>query len=203
MRRVWTMLICLSLTALVFGAPPALAAAPAGADHGEPQLISGPSAGLVTAVTTLVIFALLLALLGRFAWGPIVTGLKAREDKIRGDIADAEEARRKAEATLKDYTQQLAAAEDRVRELLAKATADGEQLATNIRMKAQQEAEEVKERAHKDIDTAKNAAIVEIYDHAANLAVTGAEKILRRNLNADDQRDLLRRGLDELQTIKA
>lgn len=172
-------------------------------EHGEtPELIRGPQAGLVTAITTLIVFALLLAVLGKYAWGPIASGLKQREDKIRKDIADAEAARARAEQTLRDYSAKLASAENEVREMINKATADAERAATGIRTRAQQEAEETKERAIRDIDAAAKQAMAEVYEQTATLATGVAEKILRRNLNADDQRDLVNQSLEQLQTIK-
>jgi F-type H+-transporting ATPase subunit b len=86
--------------------------------------------------------------------------------------------------------------------MLAKAQSDGEKLATNIRMQAQQEAEEAKERAQRDIEASKNAAIAEIRNETAELATSIASKILRRNLNPDDQRQLVKESLEQLQTIK-
>ena len=200
MRRKWTTtLTTLALTAM--SAAPVFAAAAADGGHSEPELIAPPAAGLIPAVTTLIIFCLLLAILGKYAWGPIASGLKAREEKIRRDIADAEAARARAEETLRQYNAQLAAAEERVRELLGKATADGERLATNIRMKAQQESEEIKERANRDIEASRDAAVRQVREEAVSVAIAAAEKILRRNLNPDDQRDLVRGSLDQLETI--
>lgn len=156
---------------------------------------------LAPAVWVIVIFLIMLAILYKTAWKNVLAGLKKREQRIRQDIADAEEARKKAEETLRQYTQQLADAESRVRDMLTKATADGERLATNIRMQAQNEAEQIKERAEKDIEAAKNAAIDEIYEKTVDLATFAAEKIIGRNLNAEDQKDLVRRSLDQLPTL--
>jgi F-type H+-transporting ATPase subunit b len=170
----------------------------------EPKLMPEPEAPqILTTVVTLVIFLALVAILSKYAWGPIVSGLKAREDKIRKDIREAEEARLRAERTLKQHQAQLDAAGQQVRDLLAKASADAQQLATSIRMNAQQEAEESKERATKEIEAAKNQALAEIYEQTAVLATTVAEKILRRNLNADDQRDLVRSSLEQLKGANA
>ena len=195
--------------AVFSAAPAAFAAASAGsqgspAGPGEPKLI--PEMGgtqILTTLITLIVFLGLVVILSKYAWGPIVSGLKAREDKIRRDIRDAEEARAQAEATLKKYQAQLATAEQSVLDLLAKASADAQQLATSIRANAQQEAEEAKERATKEIEAAKNQAVGEIYDQAATLGTTIAEKILRRNLNADDQQDLVRSSLEQLRTVNA
>ncbi len=158
---------------------------------------------LAPAVWTLVIFVILLAILYPTAWKKVLAGLKAREERIRQDIADAEAARKKAETTLREYTQQLAAAEARVRDMISSATVEGEKVATNIRMQAQQEAEEAKERAQRDIEAAKNLAIREVHEQTALLATSIAEKILRRTLNADDQRDLVRQSLEQLQTVSS
>lgn len=169
----------------------------------EPSLLRGPKESVITAVTTLVVFLALVAVLGKFAWGPIASGLQAREDKIRKDIADAEAARLRAEQTLKEYSARLAAAEAQIRNMLAKAQSDAEGVAAGIKVKAQQDAEEIKERATKEIDASKNAALAELHEHAATLATSVAEKILRRQITVDDQRELVRSSLDELASVAA
>ena len=156
---------------------------------------------IATAVWVLVIFVVMLAILYKTAWKNVLAGLKAREQRIRKDIADAEAARAKAEATLREYNAQLATAEGKVREMISAAAIEGERISTQIKMQAQQECETAKERATKDIETAKKQAIQEIYAEAANLSTNIAEKILRRNLNADDQRDLISRSLEQLQGV--
>jgi F-type H+-transporting ATPase subunit b len=130
-----------------------------------------------------------------------MAGLKAREQKIRGDIAEAEAARAKSEATLREYNAQLASAEGRVRDLINGATADAQRIAAQIRAQGEQEAQEAKERATREIEAAKKQALDEIYQQTAVLATSVAEKILRRNLNPDDQRDLVARSLDQVQNI--
>jgi F-type H+-transporting ATPase subunit b len=165
-------------------------------EAGDPQTF-------YAAVWVLVIFVVMLAILYPTAWKNVLAGLKAREERIRKDIADAEAARARAEATLKEYNTQLAAAESRVRDMLAKATADGEVIAANIRTRAQQEAEDTRERAMRDIDAARDQAVAQIHEQAAVLATSVAEKILRRNLNPDDQRDLVAQSLSQVETLGA
>ena len=155
----------------------------------------------MSALWVVIIFLVLLAVLYPTAWKNVLAGLKAREERIRKDIAEAEAARAKAEATLREYGAQLAAAEGKVREMLSAATKDGERIATEIRMRAQKEAEEAKTRATREIESAKTQALGEIYQKAAELSTSIAEKILRRNINAEDQKDLVKRSLDELQTV--
>jgi F-type H+-transporting ATPase subunit b len=168
----------------------------------EGAVLSPINQGLVSALTTLVVFLLLLVVLTKFAFGPIAAGLKKREDKIRFDIEAAEKARADAERALANYNQQLATAQSQVQSLISQASADAEKLATNIKMRAQQEAEEARSRTLKEIDQARSAAVAEIHEQAAVLATTVAEKILRRSINADDQRDLVAASLAELKSAR-
>jgi F-type H+-transporting ATPase subunit b len=181
------------------------AGAHAGGEHEKAPLLPDPTSGetWMQALWVIIIFLVLLAVLYPTAWKSVLAGLKKREERIRKDIADAEAARARAEATLKEYNAQLATAETRVRDMLAKATTDGEAIAATIRTRAQQEAEETRERAMRDIDAARDQAVNQIHEQAAVLATNVAEKILRRNLNPDDQRDLVAQSLDQLQTVGA
>lgn len=172
-----------------------------GHEKGEIMPDATKSSSILQAVWVIAIFLIMLAILYPTAWKNVLAGLQAREQRIRGAIAEAEAARTKAEATLRDYNQQLATAEQRVRDLIAGAQADGERIAAQIRLRGEQEAQEAKERATREIDAARKQAVAEIYDQAAQLSTSIAEKILRRNLNADDQRDLVARSLDQVQNL--
>jgi F-type H+-transporting ATPase subunit b len=175
-------------------------------EEAKPPLLP-PLSGAASAQTymqgvwVVIIFIVMLAVLYPTAWKNVLAGLKKREERIRNDIADAEAARAKAEASLKEYNARLATAETQVRDLLTRAAADAEKLASGIRMRGQQEAEEVKERALKDIDASRQQALAEIYEQTANLSTSIAEKILKRNLNADDQRELVNESLKQLQSL--
>jgi F-type H+-transporting ATPase subunit b len=156
-----------------------------------------------SAIWVLVIFLGVVILLYKTAWKNVLAGLKAREDRIRSAITDADAARVKGEETLKEYNTQLGTAAAQVRELLSQATMDAEKIAAGIKMRAQQEAEEIKEKAMKEIESGKKQALTEIYEQTANLSTSIAEKILKRNLNADDQRDLVSQSLEQLQSVQA
>lgn len=173
--------------------------------EGDERLVPIPPSRdtIVSAVWVLIIFCVMLAILYKTAWKQVLAGLKAREQRIRQDITDAEAARTRAESTLREYNTQLAGAEGRVREMLAKASADAEKIATSIRMQAQQEAEEIKERTSRELDAARKQAMAEFRQYAATVATSAAEQILRRNLNEQDQLDLVNRSLDQLESVNA
>jgi F-type H+-transporting ATPase subunit b len=156
---------------------------------------------LMSSIWVLAIFLVVVIILHRTAWKNVMAGLKAREDRIRKAIADADAARAKAEAQLAEYNKQLATAEQKGRDMISQAGIDAERIATNIKMKAQQELEEAKEKAAKEIEAAKRVALNEIYEQTANLATAVAEKIIRRNLNANDQKDLVSQGLEEFKSV--
>lgn len=165
-------------------------------DHGRKHEVIEFDAA--NAVWVLIIFGILLAVLYPTAWKQILASLKAREERIRKDIADAEASRQRAEQTLREYEQQLAGAEEKVRQMMTTAAADAEKIATGVRMKAQQEAEEIKERTGRDLEAARKAAVNEFRQFAADVATKAAEQIIRRNLNADDQREIVNRSLEQL-----
>ena len=193
----------MALGASAMMAAPVLAEEAAKPNVMPPLSGEGSSQTYAQAVWVMIIFVILLAILYPTAWKNVLAGLKKREEKIRAAIADADTARAKSEAALKEFNTQLATAESQAREVLSKAATEAEQLASGIRTRAQQEAEEIKERAVKEIESSKQQALTEIYAASADLATSIAEKILRRNLNADDQRDLVQQSLDELQSVHA
>jgi F-type H+-transporting ATPase subunit b len=167
-------------------------------EHAKPGLLD---ANFFSALWVVIIFLVLLIILYPTAWKNVLAGLKAREQRIRQDIADAEAARAKSEATLREYQSQLATAEQKVRDMIAAATAQGEQVANNIRARAEQESQDIKDRSMRDIDSARKQALADIYAQAADLSTKIAEKIIRRNLNAEDQRELVEQSLEELQSV--
>lgn len=177
----------------------------AAADDHKPQaLVPDPTDPKIQlqALWVVILFVVLLAVLYPTAWKQVLAGLKAREGRIRKDIADAEAARARADETLKTYTAQLQAAEDKVRDMINRATAEGEKIAASIKAHAQAEGEETKERAQRDIEAAKNQAITDIYQQTATLATSIAEKIIRKTLSPDDHRDLVNRSLEQVQSAQ-
>ena len=163
-------------------------------DEGVPGLI--PPVDLATwQVITFVIF---LAVLGKFAWGPLQAGLETREAKIRQDIADAEAQRLKAEQLLKDYESRLAKTQDEVREILAEARRDAEHARQEIVAAAQQEADTTRRRAIEDIQRSKDQALTELFDFVSANAVAAAEQVVQRSLTGEDHERLVREALEQL-----
>ncbi len=149
------------------------------------------------AIYTFVMFLLLVAILWKFAWGPIATALDKREENIRKDITDAEAARVKAEEMLAAHAEKLEKVQDEVREILAEARRDAEHTKQEIINVAQKEAEATKDRAIGEIDRAKDAALTELFDTMASQVTEATEHVLGRALNADDQERLIQDAMSQ------
>ena len=134
----------------------------------------------------------MLAILYPTAWKNVLAGLKAREERIRRDIADAEAARAKAEATLKEYN--AAARHRRGRRSATcspRRTADGEQIADEIRMRgAAGSRGDQGARDHATSSRPQAGRRARSTTRPPSSRRASPRRSSRRNLNADDQRDL-------------
>lgn len=149
------------------------------------------------ALCTFAVFVLLLALLFVFAWKPIMAALEKRESGIAARIEEAERGAQKAAETLQQYEAKLAAAAGEAAEIVAKGRKDAEAVAERVRDEAHQDAERARERAVADIDTAKNAALRQLTEQGADLAVLLAGRIVRREISADEHATLISDALEQ------
>lgn len=135
------------------------------------------------AIWTAVVFLLLFVVLYKFAWKSLAEALDRREQSISDNIAAAQRSNEEAQRHLAEYERKLAAAQDEVRGILDEARRDAEQTQREILATAAEEAEAIKERSKREIETATAAALKEIADHSARLAVELAGKILHVELD--------------------
>ncbi len=168
--------------------------------------IQGPIAttkqGIATALTALVVFALVFAILAVKVWPKITAGLDERADKIKAEIEAAENARKQAKDALAQYEASLAQARTEASKMIEQTKAQQSQLAAELRAKSEIELSAMRERAVKEIQQAKQAAVAELYADATNLATMVAGKILKREINAQDQQRLVEESLGQLQGLR-
>jgi len=145
-----------------------------------PELIWG---GLAFAI---VAFALM-----KFAFPALKKSLKAREDKIRGDIEGAERARREAEEGKARYEAQLGDARTEANRIIEEARVAAEQVRQDLIAKAEAEAAETRSRAQDDIRLAEERAMSDLQHRVADISIELAEKIVGRSLDRDAQRELV------------
>jgi F-type H+-transporting ATPase subunit b len=168
----------------------------AGAEHGEPGLFSG---NLGNAVWTLVVFAVLLVFLGKFAWGPILSALQGREEFIRDSLEQAKTAREEAEARLAEYEAKLATARQEVDAMLEEGRRDNAAMRRREEEQAREETEKMLARARREIDIAKETAVKDLFDRATQLSVEVAGRILEREVSAADHGRLIDDAISALE----
>lgn len=143
------------------------------------------------AIFTFIVFLILLVVLRKFAWGPIMTALERREHNIAEHISQAERNHEQARQLLAEYEQKLAGAANEVRELLDEARRDAESTKQTILAEARSGAEAEKARALRDIESATDAALESLARKSSELAVELAGKIVQTKLSAEDHARLI------------
>lgn len=155
------------------------------------------------AVTTLVVFLIAFGFLYVKVWPKIIKALDDRERKIREDIESAETAREQAKAALAAYEEELAGAREEAGKIIAKAKVDAKAVAEQLRTRNETELTEMRDRATREIETAKRIALTELHGEAANLAAEIAGKILQRQITPQDQQRLIDESLRELTSLRS
>ena len=179
------------LTAL---AVPTLATA---AEHGEeaPSLFAGD---LGNSFWTALIFVLVLVILSKFAWGPILETLQARETFIREALETAKRDREEAEARLRQYEERLAQARTEASAIVEEGRRDAVVVKQRIEEEARHEADKMIERARREIQIATETATKDLYLVAARLSTEMAGRILGREITPQDHERLITESLDGL-----
>jgi len=149
------------------------------------------------AICTAIVFLLTLFILRKFAWGPISAGLEKREQSIADNIATAENAAEEARKLTAHYEEKLTGAADEVRAILDEARRDAEHTGQQIVEKAQAKAAEESQRLLREVEQAKQAALREISDRSADLAISLAGKIVAKELKTEDHAALIRNDLSK------
>jgi F-type H+-transporting ATPase subunit b len=148
-----------------------------------------PGIGLI--VWTTFTFILLLILLGKFAWKPILTAIKTREEGIEDALAKAENALNDMRELKSNNEKILADARAERDNLLKEARDTKDAIIAEAKAKSQSEAERIMSSAREQINNEKNAAVAELKNQVAILSIEIAEKILRSELSNDEKQKAL------------
>lgn len=150
-----------------------------------------------TLIFSLLIFGILLAVLAKYAWKPIMEGLAAREKGISDQIDGARLAHEEANSQLATYQAKLAGADDEAAAVIAEARKDAIVAKEKIMADAAMEAQRTRDRAMADIETAKNAAVRELAESSVDSAVALAGSIVGRSLDKKDHSDLIEKSMKQ------
>ena len=161
------------------------------------------SGDLGNMIWTLVIFALVLFVLGKYAWGPILDGLQSREKFIRDSLSEARADREAAEARLKEYEARLAEARAEASAIVDEGKRDAEVVRQTIEDSAKDEAGKIVARARREIDLAKEAAVQEIYGLTGELAIDIASRVIRKELDPQDHERLIDEAAQKIREARS
>lgn len=146
----------------------------------------------------LLAFAVLLLLLRKYAWGPLMGVMKKREEHIAGEIDSAEKSRKEAESYLAKQTEELKAARVEAQSIIEAARKQSELQSEQIIATARDEADKLKESALAEIAQEKQLAIATLRNEVANLSVQIASKVIAKELDEKNQRKLINDYLQEV-----
>jgi F-type H+-transporting ATPase subunit b len=157
-----------------------------------------PNVGL--AVWTILTFVVVLLVLRRYAWKPILGAMEARERGIRKLLDDAERAREEADALLEQYRKQLAEARAEGQRILAEGKSAAERVREEMLARAKKEAEGVVQRAGTEIDLERQKALAEIREQAVDLAISAAGKVIEEDVDDERHRRIVEDYLREIES---
>lgn len=166
-------------------------------DHGEEGGgLFNINAGL--SIWTVTIFVSLLFVLWKFAWGPILSAVEAREKGIQNALDEARNRQDEAQKLLEEHKAQLADARRQAQEILTEGREAGDRLRKEMEVKAREESEGILERARAEIQREKEAAVDDLRRESVELALAAASKLLSARLDSEQDRKLVMEYVDGL-----
>ena len=164
------------------------------------SFVLGAAAGGVewgTTIVTLATFVILLALLKKFAWGPLKEVMDKRERDINKYIDDAEQAKINAQKLEEENRKTLKETQDEVQRILDDAKIQARKQHEEIIHEANVRANGMIETAQSEINSEKERALADINNQVSELSVLIASKVLRKEISEQDQKDLVEKYLKE------
>jgi F-type H+-transporting ATPase subunit b len=154
-----------------------------------------PDPGLF--IWTILTFLVLLTLLARFAWGPLLKALESRQEAIRKSLEDAERAKQELARLHEESAQIIRTARAEAAAVIAQSRTDADRLREEMRQKARAEAGGIVRNAERQIEMQTDRALQQIRQEAVELSVMIASKLLQRNVSAEDNERLIDEALKQ------
>lgn len=149
-------------------------------------------------LTTLVGFLLMVWILSKYAWGPILDLLDQRREKIEKDYTDAEQTLESAKGLEAGFEAKLVDIKVLERERVQEAVKRGEELSDNIVAKARSDAQTTREKSLQDLEIESQKAQIQLRDDVVGMALGAAEKVINAKLDDAEQRRLIQEYIDDL-----
>jgi F-type H+-transporting ATPase subunit b len=157
-----------------------------------------PDPGLF--IWTIVTFLVLLTLLAKFAWGPLLAALESRQALIRKSLDDAAQAKTDLERLNVEAAQIIQQARVDADGIIAQSRVDGDRLREELRTKARSEADHIVKNAERQIQLETNRALEQLRHEAVDLSMMIASKILQRNVSKADNERLIDEAIKQVES---
>ena len=148
-----------------------------------------PDPGLF--IWTIVVFLVLLTLLAKFTWGPLLKALEQRQAAIRKSLDDAQQAKQELERLQQQSEKIIRDARVEADAIISRSRGDAERLREEMKQKARAEADTIVKSAERQIQLETGRALQQIRREAADLSVLIASKIIQRNISKEDNERLI------------
>ena len=154
-------------------------------------------------IWTIITFLLVLFLLSKFAWKPLLKVLQEREDEIKSSLKDAEVAKTELEKVNLESEKILNNARAEARKIQAESKSVSENQRDEIIHKAKDEAKKIVANAESQIKMEKDLAIKQIQEKVVDLTFSISEKVIKKNLTTDDNKKIIKDSLKNLEKFDA
>jgi len=156
-----------------------------------------PDPGLF--IWTIITFLVLLALLAKFAWTPLLTALEGRQESIRKSLDDAQQAKQELERLHHESAQIIRQARLDAESIVTQSRTDAARLREELRQRAKAEADGIVKNAERQIQLETTRALQQIRHEAVDLSVSIASKLLQRNVSKEDNERLIAEALKQVE----
>jgi F-type H+-transporting ATPase subunit b len=160
-----------------------------------------PDPGLY--IWTIIVFLVLLALLAKFAWKPLLDALDSRQQSIRTALDDARKAKQELQGIHAESAKLLAQARTEAAEIVSRSRSDADRFREEMKEKARAEAAAFTRNAERSIELETTRALQQIRQEAVDLSVGIASKILQRNVSKEDNERLIEETFRQLEATRA
>ncbi len=154
-------------------------------------------------VWTIITFLILLGLLSKFAWKPLLHALEKRENEIVRSLKDAEKARKELDRLTSEGDEIIAKARSEAQAIVGEGKKAADQLKESTLSKAKETAAANLDDAKEQIKMEKEKAIAEIKGEVVGLSLSIAEKLVKKNLNEEDNKSLINESLKNIKGYEA
>jgi len=200
MRRLWpAVCVWLNAAAMILASEGTSAAEGEGAaEKAPPSLFTGTWA---ESFWTLLWFGLLLVVLWKLAWKPLLKGLQARQDHIQKEIDDAEKTHQQDQQVLSEYRSKLADAERQGRDIINQRVKQAQVEAKEVENQNRKQIEQMKLRFEVDVERGKINAEEQLWNQAGEMVQKLGQEVFGKALNGEDNQRLIQQAIERLKQV--